>query len=87
VVQFELLLALLLLGVALASIARRLRTPYPVLLALIGAALAFVPNLPELNLEPELVLALFVSPVLLDAAYDASLRFCETIGDRSPDLH
>ena len=73
-VQFELLLALLLLGVALASIARRLRTPYPVLLALIGAALAFVPNLPELNLEPELVLALFVSPVLLDAAYDASLR-------------
>jgi CPA1 family monovalent cation:H+ antiporter len=87
VVQFELLLALLLLGVALASIARRLRTPYPVLLALIGAALAFVPNLPELNLEPELVLALFVSPVLLMQLMTLRSGICETIGGRSPDLH
>src|ERR1700726_3177250 len=65
---------MLLVGALLAAIARRLRTPYPVLLAVFGAALAFVPNLPDLTIPPDLVLALFVAPVLLDAAYDASLR-------------
>jgi monovalent cation/hydrogen antiporter len=45
-----------------------------VVLALIGVGLAFAPGLPDLTLDPELTLALFVAPVLLDAAYDASLR-------------
>ena len=43
-------------------------------LALGGALLAFVPAAPSFALPPELALALFVAPVLLDAAYDASLR-------------
>ena len=43
-------------------------------LAVGGALLAFVPGAPRPSLPPELVLALFVAPVLLDAAYDASLR-------------
>jgi Na+/H+ antiporter len=72
--QFELIIFLLLLGALLAGIARRIRVPYPVLLALLGLALAFAPNLPELALDPSLALALFVAPVLLDAAFDASLR-------------
>ena len=71
---FELVLALLLGGVGLVLLAPHLRVPWPALLALAGAALAFVPGVPEAVLEPELALALFVAPVLLDAAYDASPR-------------
>jgi Na+/H+ antiporter len=74
VAQFELIIGLLLVGTLLAGIARRLKMPYPVLLALLGVALAFAPNVPDLTLDPQLTLALFVAPVLLDAAYDASLR-------------
>jgi len=74
VAQFELIIGLLLVGALLASIARRLKLPYPVFLAVLGVALAFTPNLPDLTLDPQLTLALFVAPVLLDAAYDASLR-------------
>jgi monovalent cation/hydrogen antiporter len=74
VAQFELIIGLLLIGALLASIARKLKLPYPVFLALLGVALAFAPNLPDLTLDPQLTLALFVAPVLLDAAYDASLR-------------
>ncbi len=48
--------------------------PYPALLALAGAALALVPGVPAVSLDPELALALFVAPVLLDAAYDSSPR-------------
>jgi Na+/H+ antiporter len=47
---------------------------YPTLIAVGGALLAFFPDAPRLELPPELILALFVAPVLLDAAYDTSLR-------------
>ena len=70
----EELLALFLAAVALASAARRFGAPYPVFLALGGALLAFVPGAPSFTVPPELALALFVAPVLLDAAFDASLR-------------
>lgn len=43
-------------------------------MALGGAAVAFVPGAPQLDLPPELILAIFVAPILIDAAYDASLR-------------
>src|SRR4051812_2318805 len=71
---FEVVVALLLGGAALAALARRWGAPYPALVALAGAALALVPGVPTLVLDPELALALFVAPVLVDAAFDASPR-------------
>ena len=71
---FELALVLLLGAVLLAALARRVGAPYPALLALGGAALAFVPGAPTITIAPELILALFVAPVLLEAAYTSSLR-------------
>jgi NhaP-type Na+/H+ or K+/H+ antiporter len=71
---FEAILTLLLGATVLSTFARQVGVPYPTLLAVGGAALAFVPGAPHLELPPELILALFVAPVLLDAAYDASLR-------------
>jgi Na+/H+ antiporter len=72
--QLETLLGLVIAAVILAALARRVRAPYPVFLALGGALLAFVPGAPTFTVPPELALALFIAPVLLDAAYDASLR-------------
>ena len=48
--------------------------PSPALFALAGTGVAFLPHGPRLALEPDLVLALFVAPVLLDAAFDSSVR-------------
>ena len=70
----EQILVLFVAAVILAAVARRVGAPYPVFLALGGALLAFLPGAPSLTVPPDLVLALFVAPVLLDAAYDASLR-------------
>jgi len=72
--ELEQVLALFVTAVLLAAAARRVGAPYPVFLAIGGALLAFVPGAPSPHLPPELVLALFVAPVLLDAAFDASLR-------------
>src|SRR5258706_5206435 len=70
--ELEVLIALVLAATVLAAVARRVGAPYPVFLALGGATLAFVPGAPSFTVLPELALALFVAPVLLDAAYDAS---------------
>src|SRR6476619_3444100 len=70
----EQLIALVLAAVTLAALARRAGAPYPAFLAIGGALLAFLPGAPTFTVPPELALALFVAPVLLDAAYDASPR-------------
>jgi CPA1 family monovalent cation:H+ antiporter len=72
--ELEQLLGLFVAAVVLAAAARRVGAPYPVFLALGGALLALLPIVPSFTLPPELTLALFVAPILLDAAYDASLR-------------
>ena len=72
--EFEGLVALILAAVLVAAVARRVGAPYPVFLALGGALLAFLPGAPAFTVPPELALAIFIAPVLLDAAYDASPR-------------
>ena len=72
--ELEALVGLVLAAVLLAAAARRVGAPYPAFLALGGAVLAFVPGGPSFSVPPELALALFVAPVLLDAAFDASPR-------------
>src|SRR5947199_9199201 len=72
--ELEALLVLVLAAVILAALARRVGAPYPVFRALGGALLAFLPGAPSFTVPPELALALFIAPVLLDAAYDASPR-------------
>jgi CPA1 family monovalent cation:H+ antiporter len=71
---FEITIALLVVGGVLSLLADRVGVPYPALLALAGALLALVPGTPTVTLDPELALALFVAPVLVDAAFDASPR-------------
>src|SRR5215475_9031781 len=73
-VIFEWVLGILFGSVLLSVLARQIRAPYPALLALGGVVLAFIPGVPRIVLEPELALALFLAPVLLDAAYDTSPR-------------
>src|SRR6202790_4274825 len=72
--ELEALLSMILAAVLLAGLARRVGAPYPVFLALGGVFLAFLPGTPSFTLPPDLALALFIAPVLLDAAYDASPR-------------
>jgi len=73
-ILFESLLVIMFGAVILAAASRQVGIPYPVVLAIGGTALAFIPNAPRITLDPELVLALFVAPILLDAAFDSSPR-------------
>jgi monovalent cation/hydrogen antiporter len=55
-----------LLGVAipLIALARRANIPYPIVLVLGGLVLGFIPGLPHLELDPNLVLVIFLPPLL-----------------------
>ena len=71
----ELVLISLLVAVAvLAAAARSIGVPYPIVLVLGGLVMGFVPGIPEVELDPELVLVVFLPPLLYSAAFFASLR-------------
>lgn len=72
--EIEIILVLLAAVAALATLARRIRVPYPILLVIGGLVLAFVPGLPPVELEPEVVFVLFLPPLLFSAAYLTSWR-------------
>ena len=72
--QLEIVLGLLVAVAALATLATRLKIPYPILLVLGGSALGFVPQLPRVVLDPELVFLLFLPPLLYVSALFTSWR-------------
>ena len=60
--------------VVLLVAAQILRIPYPILLAVGGAALALMPGSPEVELDPDLVLVILLPPILYAAAFFTPLR-------------
>jgi CPA1 family monovalent cation:H+ antiporter len=59
---------------ALSAAARWLDIPYPILLVVGGLAIGFVPGMPDVELDPDLVLLGFLPPLLYSAAFFADLR-------------
>ena len=73
---FEIVLTLLALVLALHWLALKLKLPPATVLLVGGGALAFVPGLPPIALDPELALVLFLPPMLVDGAfYTPLVRF------------
>jgi CPA1 family monovalent cation:H+ antiporter len=72
------LFALLVSVSALLVLSRIIRIPYPILFVLGGLALGFIPGLPDIELDPELVFVAFLPPLLYSAAYFTSLRELRT---------
>jgi Na+/H+ antiporter len=73
--ETELLLLILLVTVpALSVLARVLDVPYPIVLVLAGVVLGLLPGLPEPQLHPDLVLVIFLPPLLYVAAFFTDLR-------------
>ena len=74
VAGFELILLLLAAIVGLELLARRLRMPPAAALILGGIVLALIPHVPDIELDPDLTLVLFLPPLLMASAYFTSWR-------------
>jgi Na+/H+ antiporter len=66
---FELIIAMFLAVVGLHYLAHRLSLPPAAALIVGGGAIAFMPGLPGITIDPELVLVLFLPPLLMDGAW------------------
>ncbi len=67
--EFQLVLVLLAVAVLLAFLARQLRIPPSAAYVLGGMGIAVVPGLPQLVIEPSLILPLFLPPLLQNSAF------------------
>jgi monovalent cation/hydrogen antiporter len=73
--HIEAVIICLLVAVAfLSALATRIGIPYPILLVVGGLGLGFVPGVPDVRLDPDLVLVVFLPPLLYSAAFFANLR-------------
>jgi monovalent cation/hydrogen antiporter len=64
VAEFGILVALLVVAIPLIAFAKRFDISYPIVLVVGGLVLGFVPGLPTVQLSPELVLLIFLPPLL-----------------------
>ena len=54
--------------IALSAIADKIKLPSPIMLVIVGLIVGFIPFLPDLELNPEIVFLVFLPPILFDAA-------------------
>ncbi len=67
-------LLLLLFVVAFGTLARKLQVPYPIVLVIAGGLLGFVPGIPRITLNPDLIFFVILPPLLYSAAWVTSWR-------------
>jgi Na+/H+ antiporter len=67
-------LLLLLFVVVFAALARKLQTPYPIVLVVAGLLLSFIPGIPRISLNPDLIFLVVLPPLLYSAAWLTSWR-------------
>ena len=67
-------LLLLFFVVAFGALAKKLQTPYPIVLVIGGLLLSFVPGIPRISLNPDLVFLVVLPPLLYSAAWLTSWR-------------
>ncbi len=70
----ELVLGLFVVAVGLAYLARWIGVAYPILLVIGGLVLAFVPGVPSIELDPDLVFLLLLPPILFGAGFSTPIR-------------
>ncbi len=79
-----LLVGLLIVTIPIVALAKRVNVSYPIVLVLAGLVLGFVPGLPHIQLNPDLVLLLFLPPLLyweaITAPTDVMLENAGQIG-------
>ena len=67
-------LFLLIVVVLFAGLAKRLQLPYPILLVLAGLAISFIPHVPRIPLNSQIVFLVFLPPLLYASAWQTNWR-------------
>lgn len=72
--NFPFYLGLLLIILLLIMLANKIKIAYPILLVLAGLAISFIPKVPIIQIEPDLIFFIFLPPLLYEAAWTVSWK-------------
>tara|TARA_R110002020_G_scaffold19053_26_gene66190 strand:+ start:109 stop:1743 length:1635 start_codon:yes stop_codon:yes gene_type:complete len=79
--MFAQILLVMIVAIAIAALAERRNVQPALLVAMVGLAASFIPGLPRLELAPEIILGVFLPPMLFSAASDFSFSsFAKRLG-------
>ncbi|EDM37681.1 possible sodium/hydrogen antiporter [Pedobacter sp. BAL39] len=70
--NYSVVLIILAITIGMLAFAGKLKVSYPMLLIVAGIAIGFIPALPHVSLNPEVVMLIFLPPLLYDAAFNIS---------------
>lgn len=76
--NYTIVLIIMALMIGVSGIADKVKLPAPVLLLLAGIGIGFLPMMPGIELNPEIVMLLFLPPLLYDAAFNISFKEFKT---------
>lgn len=76
--NYTIVLVIMSLMIGASGIADKIKLPAPVLLLLVGMIMGFLPAMPDIELNPEIVMLLFLPPLLYDAAFNISFKDFKT---------
>ncbi|MES2374237.1 MAG: Na+/H+ antiporter [Bacteroidota bacterium] len=70
--NFQVIIFLLAVLISLSALGERVKIPQPILLVVAGLVIGFIPFLPDLELDPDIIFLIFLPPLLFDAAAQTS---------------
>ncbi|TDW96396.1 Na+/H+ antiporter [Dinghuibacter silviterrae] len=68
--NYGFVLLILAVMIGLSALAQKARVPMPVLLITAGIVLGFIPSVPKVELDPDVIFLIFLPPLLFDAAFN-----------------
>lgn len=72
--QFPFYLGLILAIVLLVMLANKIKVAYPIILVVAGLAVSFIPGLPVVKIDPDLIFLIVLPPLLFEAAWSISWK-------------
>ncbi|MBB2147526.1 Na+/H+ antiporter [Pedobacter gandavensis] len=72
--HFPFYLSLIIAIVLLIMLANKIKVAYPVLLVIAGLIISFIPGIPAMHIDPELIFLIFLPPLLYEAAWGISWK-------------
>lgn len=76
--NYTIVIFILALMIGLSAVADKIKLPYPILLISAGIAIGFIPELPNIEINPEIIFLIFLPPLLYDAAFNISFTEFKT---------
>ncbi len=70
--NFKIVIFILAVLISLSALINKIKIPHPIFMVVAGLIIGFIPALPNLALDPEIIFLIFLPPLLYDAAFRSS---------------